>query len=111
MKILTHPDFVAFAEANADRVFELQVYRRLFTPYEQERRFLDDTEFTERPVSVKLKEAIPLGHGDYLVGVSEWFEDDPEWNARAPVTFYRLSEIRLSYAPSADEFTEDPESC
>lgn len=88
-----------------DRLFRLLVYKRMFTPYEQENKFMDESEYEDTHYKfVYIREVIDLGNGDYLLGVQEKY-DDAIFDG---LEYYRLSEIRLSYIP-ADVESKDSE--
>ena len=88
-----------------DRVFRMLVYRRpgqMYTPYEIERRFVDqnslydDTHFN----FVKIEEAIELPDGDILLGLKELYDEYEEcdgWRDSGVTLYKKLSEIELSF--------------
>jgi hypothetical protein len=75
-------------------------YKRMFTPYECEKKYMDETCYeSNKAMYIKIKEAIELPNGDVLIGyqtIYAWEEID-ELN---PAIFYdKLSEIVLEYNP------------
>lgn len=83
-------------DVGTDRLFRFLVYRRMFTPYEQEGAFMDETQYESDTYTFgRIEEAIDLG-GDWLLGIRELFPDEEE-NMSDTVTYYRLSEIRLCW--------------
>jgi len=80
--------------ASYDRIYRFTVYRRMFTPYEEEHKFMDETEFTGSHYAFgRVKDMTPLGNGDYLIEMRICDEDGADWGRSE---FYRLNEIRLS---------------
>lgn len=76
-----------------DCVFGYQVYKRMFTPYEQDNKFIDESEFTDIHFQpARIVEGIDLSNGDFLIGFHNISDDDEDNN---DVEYYRLSEIRL----------------
>jgi hypothetical protein len=92
-------NFETWAMANSDRVFRYWVYRRMFTPYEQEQKFTDETVFEDNHCSYgTIREAVELPDGDVLIGFTDPFDDTvPEGSLN--IHYLRLSEIRLAYYP------------
>lgn len=85
-----------------DRVFRLWVFKKMFTPYEQEQKFIDESIFEDVHCKlVRIKELIELADGDYLIGFQETDRDD------LYIEYYKLSEIRLDYCQSDKERLED----
>lgn len=68
----------------------------MFTPYEQQRAFEDETIFEDDYYTLaKITEAIDLGNGEWLLGFTGVDRDTLELNTYTE--YYKLSEIRLSY--------------
>ena len=88
------PDFI---QENEGTVFRVWVYKKMFTPYEKENAFVDESVF-ENPVgeSGVIRQCIPIGNGDFLLGIQLTF-DEPAKDTYDMLVFYRLSEIRLEY--------------
>ena len=96
-----------------DRTFRLLEYRRLgdWTPYEIEKKYIDESHYKDNHyILIKIKEAIELPNGDFLIGyidVSDvedfWnFDDKNEW-----INYRKLSEIELCWNPEDDKYLED----
>ncbi len=87
-------DFSDWLINKRDRVFAYQVYRRMFTPYEQEEKFEDESEFTDIHFQpARIVEAVELGNGDWLIGFHNLYDDGD--NDPGDVYYYRLSDINL----------------
>ena len=83
-----------WVKENADRIFGFTVYKRKFTPYEKSEKFVDESLFEdERMTYCKIKEAIYLGGGDWLLGVQPIYDETGQDENN--IDYYRLSEIRL----------------
>ena len=81
-------------DAGEDRLFRFVVYRRIFTPYEQEQKFSDESQYEDTHFTFGyIKELINLENGDYLIGFNIC---DDDGNELGVIEYYRLSEIRLS---------------
>lgn len=95
----TYTDIHAFLKAHEGEIFHYWVYRRVFTPYEQKECFTDESIFEDTHAGVGvIKECIPLGSGDFLLGFQPADDCDP-YNITTPydfVEYYKLSEIRLN---------------
>lgn len=88
-----------------DRIFRFLVYKKMFTPYEQEQKFMDETQFEDTHYSLGyIEEAIDLG-GDWLLGFRRVFEDESE--ASGLVEYYKLSDIQLAYYEGDQNLSEE----
>lgn len=78
----------------SERIYRFLVYRRLFTPYEQQQAFIDESQFESDYYSFGIiVEAMDLSVGDWLLG----FREVVDGELSDEIVYYRLSEIRLSY--------------
>lgn len=94
----TYTDFHAFIKSHEGEIFRYWIYRRVFTPYEQKECFMDESIFEDTHANVGIiKDCIPLGDGDFLLGFQPVDDCDP-YNITAFnfVEYYKLSEIRLN---------------
>jgi len=79
-----------FISKNLGRVFRFWTYRKLYTPYELEQKFSDETVYEDDHASFGyLKEAIKLDNGDYLLGFE--MQDIPGY-----IEYRPLSRITLA---------------
>lgn len=91
-KIIT--DFETWIRACGDRLYRYLVYKRMFTPYEQQNAFEDESEYEEAYYTLcQIAEAIDLG-GDWLLGLRTIGEDGKVYGM---IHYYKLSEIRLAF--------------
>lgn len=94
-------------DVGEDRVFRVNVYKRMFTPYEQAKQFTDETEFVDTySKPVRIKEVIPLGNGDFYIGFVSAYAECKD------IEYYKLSEIRLTFIPTDmenEDFFDDLE--
>ena len=97
--------FVDFILKNPDRVFRYWVYKKVFTPYELEHKFIDESRYEDSYASFGVvREVIPLPENDYLLGIAQVFETLADLREdHAHIDYYRLSEIRLAYYPNEQE--------
>lgn len=87
-----------------DRVFRMWIFKRMFTPYEQDEKFSDESIYEDDTCKfVMIKELIELADGDYLIGFQDVDRDD------LYIEYYKLSEIRLDYCQSDKERLYDEE--
>lgn len=85
-----------------DRVFRMWVFKRMFTPYEQDEKFSDESIYEDTTCKfVMIKEIIELADGDYLIGFQD-ADSDNEY-----LEYFKLSEIRLDYRLEDKERLED----
>ena len=90
----------AFFEQHKYRVIRFHVYRRMFTPQEVEKQYIDQSVYESNTASIGMvREVISLPNGDVLLGIGGICEDVCDMNY---LEYYRLSEIRLSYWPHDD---------
>lgn len=89
-------DLETFMMDNDNRIFRFLVYRKMFTPYEQDLKAEDETFYEDPYYSLALlEEAIDLGYGEWLLGFR--LIDDCSGEVFDTVEYYKLDEIRLSY--------------
>jgi len=92
-----YTDFHAFLKAHMGEVFQYWVYRRIFTPYKQKECFADESVFEDTHASTAIiKECIPLGGGDFLLGFQPVNDCDLYNITYDFIEYYKLSEIRLN---------------
>lgn len=79
---------------NSDRIYRFVVYKKLFTPYEQDKKFMDESQFEDDHYRYGfIEEAIELGHGEWLLG----FREVVEGEVCSYLSYFKLSDIQLSY--------------
>ena len=87
--MLVYSSFSEFAKANKEKIFAFWVYKRIFTPYEEENCFADESCFEDMRCSYAyIRECIEFVDGDALIG----FEDISD---KDRIRYFLLSEIRL----------------
>ena len=96
-----YSSFFEFLEKNKDRVFRYWVYKRLFTPLEREKKYIDQGEYVDSHADLGIiREAIILPDNDILLGfyraTEAIYQDTDEYRL---LSYYKLSEIRLDYHP------------
>ena len=87
--------FTEFANDNSKTIFRYWIYRRGFTPYEQEGKFLDESMFEDIHCRCAyIHDVIFLPDDDILIGfLDSDCANDPE--AKNNIQYCKLSEIRL----------------
>ena len=104
--------YADFFNANPDRLYRFRIYRRMFTPHEQEHKFMDESFYEDYHASKGLiREVIPLPDGDLLLGIATIYESLDELKSEnRSMDYLRLSEIRLDYMPiDAERCAEEDE--
>lgn len=77
-----------------ERIFRFVVYKKLFTPYEQDKKFMDESQFEDTHFRFAfIEEAVELGNGEWLFGFREIIDGEVCNN----IDYYKLSDIQLSY--------------
>ena len=97
-------------ERISDKPALIWVYRRIFTPYEQENKFSDESVYEDYHATVGfIKGAVILPDGDVLLEVVPIDEDTNEPDETLAHQYYKLSEIRLAvnFADLTEEYDED----
>lgn len=78
---------------NEGKIFRYVIYRRMFTPYEQEQAFTDESHYEDYHFTLGfIEEAIDLGDGEWLLGFRKIIDGE----VLEEIEYCRLSEIRLS---------------
>ena len=100
-----------FFKDNDGIVFRYWVYRRMFTPFEQEKAYSDESFFEDTHANFGIvRDCIALGNGEYLLGFQDVYDlENEEGREYTVLNYYRLSEIRLSYyhADQIKEYEEE----
>ena len=101
------PSLPSFFSAHENDIFQFWVYRKVYTPYEQQRAFSDESMFEDQCANYGFAvECTALGNGDFLIGfrtVADPDETEVE-SYNGPIEYYKLSEIRMSlYKPITRE--------
>lgn len=77
-----------------DRVYRFLVYKKMFTPFEQQNAFIDETQYEGNCYKLCLiKEAIDLGGGEWLLGLRPVFDDG---EVSDHIVYHKLSDIKLT---------------
>lgn len=105
--------FSEFLQKNKDRLFRFWVYKRLFTPLEQEKKYIDECVYEDTHAHTGIiREAIVLPDNDLLLGFyipcCDTVDEEDEYKH---IDYYKLSEIRMEYRPvDMEEFYGGVES-
>ena len=76
-------------------LFRYGVYRRMFTPYEMQKAFSDESVYEDDHYSLCLiEDAVDLGGGEWLLGLRDVDYSGEIYQVKH---YFKLSEIRLSY--------------
>lgn len=91
-----------FLEECEGKVFRFLIYKKVFTPYEQQNAYQYESIYESEHYSFGvIQEAAELSNGDWLIG----FNEVEDGELTGIITYYRLSEIRLFYFK--DELEDD----
>lgn len=98
-------DMETWLSDNSDRIYRFMVYKKLFTPYEQEQKFSDESQFEDTHYRFGfIEEAIELGHGEWLLGLREIIDGEVY-----DINYFKLSDIQLSYFEQDQNMLSDEE--
>ena len=90
------------------RVLRYWVYKRVFTPLEQEKKYVDQSEYEDSYCKKGvIRECVQLPDGDLLLGFQNYNEDCDFYDLPQYMEYYKLSEIRLAYNPEDMARDED----
>ena len=97
--MIDYQNFSDFAQAHENIPFRFWVYRRMYTPLEQEKKFTDEDFYEDTYCKIAyIREHIMLPDGDILIGfegVDFFGTTDNEGRPLDCIEYYKLSEIRL----------------
>ena len=101
-------DFETWLHDNSDRIFRYWVYKRMFTPLEQDEKCSDQSYYEDDECYFGvIKEAIELPDGDILLG---FVSPECEGTSSEGYTHYhKLSEITLDFCPGDMEYYDNDE--
>ena len=93
------------SDVGEERVFRMWLFKKMFTPYEQDEKFSDESVYVDDICKyVMIKELIELPDGDLLIGFQDADDADSD---NLYLEYYKLSEIRLDYCQSDNERLDD----
>ena len=73
-----------------DTIFRLWKYKRMFTPYEQDEKFIDESQYVNDECDyIRILDVITLPDGDLLLATIYAYGDGKY------ISYYKLSEISL----------------
>lgn len=83
-----------------DKIINYAVYKRMFTPYEEEQKYSDESCYEDMTHQGYIKEVIELPDNDILLGIvdcydKEGFDDDEDYETVDYIEYFKLSEIRI----------------
>lgn len=98
MRIIT--DMETWLIDNDERIFRFLVYKKMFTPYETQQAFSDQSQYEDIYYHFAIiQEAIDLGNSEWLLG----FREIVDYEFVDRISYYRLSDIRLEYFECDDD--------
>lgn len=81
-------EFIDYLKSDKTKVWRFLVYKRMFTPYEQDRKFVDESEFADIHYTLgTIENAWVLPDGDILIEFRTY---------KCLTELHKLSEIKLS---------------
>lgn len=115
LRLHNYTDINNWLKTYEGKVFRMWVYKRMFTPYEMEQKFTDESVYeSSQCEQVIFTEIIPLNDGDYLLGyilAGDYYLDDLKKMPESDLyrQYVKLSEITIAYSEKDNiEFTETP---
>lgn len=87
-------DFETWLLDYGDRLYRYVVCKKMFTPYEQQHAFEDESVYESNYYALcQIAEAIDLGNGEWMLGLRTVDDDGKVYGM---IHYYKLSEIRLA---------------
>lgn len=88
---MTYNSFAEYLKSlPPDTIFRLWEYKRMFTPYEQEQKFIDESPYVNEECNyVRILDVIALPDGDLFLATTYAYDDSTY------ISYYKLSEISL----------------
>ena len=103
-----HNNIKDFFKVHDGQIFRFWVYKKMFTPYEQEKKFSDESIYENAHCSYgRIIEVAPLPDGDILLAFQIDGNYDVGINDIDYVTYYKLSEIQLDWSKN-DQVEDEP---
>ena len=95
--------FKEFLLRDKKRIWRMWIYRRMFTPYEQEQKFQDEYIYENGDLCnyICIETVHDLPDGDLVLGVHIVYDKESylEDKTDKTIAYYKFSEIRLAYYP------------
>lgn len=89
---------------NSERIYRFLVYKKMFTPYEQQMAFSDESQYEDTTFRFGvIEEAVELNNGDWVLGIREIIE----YEVSNFICYYRLSEIHLEMCDKDQDMLTD----
>ena len=88
-------DFETWLMDESDtRIFRYCIYKKVYTPLEQEKKYMDESEYEDGGAYTfaKIEEAIDLGISGWMLGMREIYEDGV---LAKNIKYVMLNDIRL----------------
>ena len=103
-RIRTYSSMTEFLEKNGNRIIQFWVFKRMFTPMEKERKYMDQSCYEETSSRAGvIREIITLPDNDLLLGIAELCEYVNELLSELScLVYYQLSELLINYYPHDD---------
>ncbi len=108
--MLYHKDLEHWFRQHRKRLYRFYVYKRMFTPYEIDKAFIDETCYESDCAMLGILEEVIELKDDYLFGIRQVFVD---CSVSDTVEYYKLSELRIEWREKDEEDyieTEDVEN-
>lgn len=97
-------DFETFMhDVGEDRVFRMLEYKKIFTPYEQDKKFIDQSVYTDTCYQDVTIEEWTVLEEDILLGLAYLYDYEDFENNNPIIHYHKLSDIELTYDPKIDE--------
>ena len=109
IKVTSYFDFEEYLEDAEERIFRYWVYRRMFTPIETEKKFIDESFYEDSHCHFgMIVECISLNEEDYHIGFQDVSLEENTVHIYGNISYYKLSEIRMAYLQK-DQITDGTE--
>ncbi len=107
MSYKSFSDWDTFLRETSGRIFRMWVFKRMFTPFEREKKYMDESIYEDNTCThVIIRESIVLPNGDILLGLQSIFDEDEIETSNYDLSYYKLSEVRLSFIEGDNDFNQ-----
>ena len=104
-----HNSFADWLQSIDGKPVRYLTYRRMFTPYEENQKYIDESEFVSCTYDIAyIEEAIDLGNGDWYLGFREIIDDECDEKS-CILEWRKLSEIQMCQCDNDGKHDEDPD--
>ena len=91
-------------DVGGERIFQMLVYKRMYTPYEQEHKFMDESIYEDSSYTdIIIRETIYID-SDTILGVQCLFDEEDLDIENPKIEYHSIKDILLSYNPEREKY-------